>query len=93
MLPLAQSSSYVPIGRPEIVQSKPQAPPTPVGTSYASKRNELADIRAGTVNVPKSAPTPKFGPSSNEDFAPPAPPPAPVQATVRLASLLVVGCQ
>ena len=41
----AQSSSYVPVGRPTITQSRPIAPPTPVGTSYASKQNELAEIR------------------------------------------------
>lgn len=43
--PAPVTSSYVPIGRPVINQSKPVAPPTPVGTSYASKQNELAEIR------------------------------------------------
>lgn len=44
--PAPVSSSYVPVGRPTITQSKPVAPPTPVGTSYASKQNELQEIRA-----------------------------------------------
>ncbi|KAK4693655.1 hypothetical protein P7C70_g8884, partial [Phenoliferia sp. Uapishka_3] len=43
--PAPVTSSYVPVGRPTITQSRPVAPPTPVGTSYASKQNELAEIR------------------------------------------------
>lgn len=40
-----QTSSYVPVGRPTITQSRPAAPPTPVGTSYVSRAGELAAIR------------------------------------------------
>ena len=43
--PAPVTSSYVPVGRPVINQTKPVAPPTPVGTSYQSKQNELAEIR------------------------------------------------
>lgn len=55
----AQTSSYVPIGRPTIVQSRPTPPPTVVGTSYASKQNELAEIRktqAGLVGTKADPP-------------------------------------
>lgn len=66
--PTPVGSSYVPVGRPEIKQTKPVAPPSAVGTSYESKRNELSEIRA--AQSAKKSSTPDF------DDAP-APPPAP----------------
>jgi hypothetical protein len=73
-----QTSSYVPIGRPVIQHSKPAAPPTPVGTSYQSKRDELGDIRkaqtapsAASVPAPKTmTPPPDFGAPPVRSFFP-----------------------
>lgn len=60
---LQQSSSYVPVGRPVIQQSRPAAPPTPVGTNYETKKNELAEIRKTQESLvgpgaPAARPTP-----------------------------------
>ncbi|SCZ93919.1 BZ3500_MvSof-1268-A1-R1_Chr6-3g08986 [Microbotryum saponariae] len=69
--PKPVSSSYVPIGRPEISHSKPAPPPTPVGTIYQSKANELAEIRAKQAAA-ASAPKPSFprDEPSSDAFAP-----------------------
>lgn len=52
-----QKSSYVPIGRPEIIQTRPVPPPTPIGTSYQSKQNELAEIRKTQESLIGRAPS------------------------------------
>ncbi|KAG0653279.1 hypothetical protein C6P46_003146, partial [Rhodotorula mucilaginosa] len=78
--PAPVGSSYVPVGRPQISQTKPVAPPTPVGTAYESKRNELANIRAGHATAaPTKVPTPSFN-------APPPPNPATAPATSGLTA-------
>ncbi|GEM07516.1 hypothetical protein Rt10032_c03g1533 [Rhodotorula toruloides] len=73
--PAPVSSSYVPVGRPQISQSRPVAPPTAVGTSYDSKRNELADIRAAQAAkaaIPKPATAPSTsGMTASEPATPP----------------------
>lgn len=80
--PAPITSSYTPIGRPIINASKPSAPPTPVGTSYASKRDELAEIRKQHEPETRGIPAQKIvTPPVVRTPAPTAVPSAPVVAS------------
>lgn len=56
--PAPVGSNYTPIGRPDIASmtaSKPEAPPTVVGSTWTPKHNELQDIRKNAAASSKPA--------------------------------------